>query len=71
MIDMKYFCDGCGSRITSDRTVLTVEAGPLRRWAESIDLCSPCAQRFQEWLDAGHTLAPAEASPVGLTPSKA
>jgi hypothetical protein len=46
-------CDRCGVEISADRTLLTVETGPLRSKRPTVDFCRDCAVAFFSWIDAG------------------
>ena len=43
-------CDKCGERIEIDRSLMSVDCGPLRYQRQTVDLCPKCAQAFGAWL---------------------
>lgn len=58
MVETRVFCDRCRAPILEGRSVLRVEAGPLRARLEVLDLCGDCAELLQGWLAAEHAPAP-------------
>lgn len=51
MVETRVFCDKCSERITQERTLLAVKAGPQRLQRPTVDLCSACLTEFTGWLD--------------------
>lgn len=62
MVEQRVMCDRCGNVILEGRSLLTVEAGPLRTRRESVDLCSDCADLLAGWL------SPESAAPEPFIP---
>jgi hypothetical protein len=56
VVKLEVSCDRCRAVITTDRTRLTIETGPLRAVQVNdsgeavIDLCRECAEALLAWL---------------------
>lgn len=47
-----YSCDRCRQPIEINRTLLHVQAGPMRQHHPAVDLCPDCAGELVAWLKA-------------------
>ena len=53
MTTITHACDRCGQTITTDRTALAVQSGPLlESGLTELDLCATCAGRLRDFLAA-------------------
>jgi hypothetical protein len=72
-------CDICGQQVTSDRVLLKVASGPLRRTHHEIDICPGCLPSLQAILHGqpsglvvealrgnGHAAAGLTTEPAGI-----
>jgi hypothetical protein len=56
VVKIEVICDRCRAAISTDRSKLIVETGPLRSLPANdngevaIDLCRACAGAFRAWL---------------------
>ncbi len=59
---LTIYCDRCNAVIHEGRTLLRVEAGPMRRYRETLDVCRLSAEQLLGWLRAeSRAAAPANA----------
>jgi hypothetical protein len=70
MTDLRAWCDRCGERIHTDRSILNPKCGPLRSRGP-IDLCGDCASKLTaEFLTPG-AVVPEATAPCPPPPSAA
>ena len=78
MRTVTYHCSRCGSTVSSDLSILKIEAGSLVNdlvepyidpSGPFVDLCPTCKDAFRDWLRSGRQNGQHETVAIGATPA--